>query len=344
MHGARRDNTRTPSRRRTQIARRLCALALASVCSACAAASRSPEAGRPRANEPPYPVTLTADKDRTARALNAWAALAHNGGLAADAPAPDLQPTTATPRALPAAANGALKLPLVEIKSDNKENVDEATRESLRRFITSARDLLGVSLDQISLTEIVDEGAARVARYRQKPFPYPLRGGYGRLEIRFAPDRTVLAVNSTAIPDTERLARALVLAQQQRITVTADQVAQKLTGRTFTVTARPTIQTAAANAGASHSSTSEAATNTNAPASQTPAAGETRTVAAGEPVSVRQMVVYPVARDPNALELHLAWETQVGAAGDTFVYLDAVTGEILAATHEQPPPQLRESR
>ncbi|MFN2598647.1 MAG: hypothetical protein ABR563_15855 [Pyrinomonadaceae bacterium] len=343
MHGARRDKTRTPSRRRTQIARRLCALALASALSACAAASRGPDAGRPRANEPPYPVTLTADKDRTARALNAWAALAHGGGLAADAPAPELQPITATPRALPAGATGALRLPLVEIKSGNKENQDEATRESLRRFITSARDLLGVSLDQLSLTEIASDGTARVARYRQKPFPYPLRGGYGRLEIRFAPDRTVLALSSTAIPDTERLARALVVAEQQ-LKITADQVAQKLAGRTFTVTANAISATGTANPTAATNTSQSNANAAGAPNPNPPTAGETRTVAAGETVNVRQMVVYPVARDPGTLELHLAWEAQVGAAGDTFVYLDAVTGEILAATHEQPPPQLRESR
>jgi hypothetical protein len=307
MHDSRRDNTHTPSRR-THLALYFCALALASVYSACAAASRSPDPTRPRADDPPYPVTLTSDKDRNARALNAWSALAHNNGLAPNAPAPELQPVIATPRALPSSAVGALHLPLVEIKTGSKENQDEATRESLRRFIASAGDLLGGSLNSLSLAEIASDGTARVARYRQKPFPYPLRGGYGRIEIRFAPDRTVLALSSTAIPDTERLTRALVAARAR--TMPAEQVASKLAGRTFTFTT---------NAGAT----------------------ETHTVAAGEPINPRALVVYPLARagDPDTLELRLAWEAQVGATGDLLVYLDAVTGETIAAARQTPPTQ-----
>lgn len=289
--------------RRTR--RLLCALALAWACGACAAASRSPDPTRPRADEPPYPIPLAADNDRRDRALATWATLAHDAGLAADAPAPELQPVTATLRALPPQAAGRLRLPLVEIKSAGKEtagkeNLDEATRESLRRFITSARDLLGVTLEDLSLVEIRDEGSTRLAVYEQRPFRRPLRGGYGHLEIRFAPDRTVLAISSTAIPDATRFARGFAPFRAREIP--ADQIAARLAGRAFTYTT---------------------ASGTT----------ETRTVAAGETVNVRELVVYPLARaaDPNTLELHLAWEIAVGRAGDVLAYVDSVTGEVIAA-------------
>ncbi|HEX8162503.1 MAG TPA: hypothetical protein VF538_11560 [Pyrinomonadaceae bacterium] len=302
MHGARSDNSTRPLSRASRFALALCALALAWLCGACAAAP-GPDPARPRAaDEPPYPVLLSPDAARRERALGAWAALAHDAGSdAARTPAPELEPTTATLRALPAATPAvALRLPLVEIKDGDKESADEATRESLRRFIAGARDLLGVSLDDLSLVEIGEESGARVARYRQKPFPFPLRGGYGRVEIRFAPDRTVLALSSTAIPDTERLARELAAARTRA--VSAEDVVKRLAGRSFDVT--------------------------------TPGgAAQTYTVAAGEAVEARELVVYPVARAGGAgtLELRLAWETAVGRAGEVVAYVDAVTGDVLAA-------------
>jgi hypothetical protein len=288
---------------RTHAARgvkQICALALAWLCAACAAGSRSPDPTRPRADEPPYPVPFATDNSRRERALANWATLTHDAGVTANAPAPDLQPITATLRALPANATNALRLPLVEIKNGDKGSADEALRESLRRFITGARDLLGVTLADLSLVGIRDEAGARVALYQQKPFRLPLRGDYGRVEIRFAPDRTVLALSSTAIPDSDQLSRAVFAARA--LAMPAEQVAAKLAGRTLNLT------------------TATGAT-------------ETYTIAAGETITVREWVVYPRARagDPNTLELHLAWETVVGASGDVIAYVDAVTGETIAA-------------
>ncbi|HVG28157.1 MAG TPA: hypothetical protein VM864_00405 [Pyrinomonadaceae bacterium] len=300
MHGARSDHSLRARSRATRLALALCALALALLSGACAAAP-SPDPARPRADEPPYPVLLASDKDRSERALNAWAALARDAGVAANPPAPELEPATATLRALPAAPPAVtLRLPLVEIKDGDKESADEATRESLRRFIAGARDLLGVTTEDLSLVEVRDDAGARVARYQQKPFPFPLRGGYGRVEIRFAPDRTVLALSSTALPDTERLSRALAAARARAIS--ADDVVKRLAGRAFNVTA---------GSGAS----------------------QTYTVAAGERVEARELVVYPVTRagDPDTLELRLAWETAVGLGGGVLAYVDAVTGDVLAA-------------
>lgn len=287
--------------------RLLCASALAFSALACAAA-RPPDAARPRGDESPYPVPLAADAERRAQALANWATLARESGLAPNPSAPELQPVTATVRALPPAATDALRLPLVEIsnggetKRAGQEGADEATREALRRFITSARDLLGVRLEDLSLTEVTDEAGVRVARYRQRPFPYPLRGGYGIVEIRFNADRRVMALTSTALPDVERLGRALANLRPRQIP--AEQIAQRLAGRPFSY--------------------------------QTAAGQQTHTVAAGEPVAVRQLVIYPVpiAGDTGTLGLRLTWEVAV-AGGGILVYVDAVTGEIIAATAQE---------
>jgi hypothetical protein len=311
MDGASHEDLTARRASRAHALRLLCALALAWACGACAAASRNPDTGRPRAEDPPY-VTLAEDKDRRERALGAWATLAHDAGLAVPPPAPELQPVTATLRAIPQEAVSRLRLPLVEIKGagkdsqPTKENRDEATRESLRRFITSARDLLGVSLDQLSLVEIRDDGTARVAVYQQRPFRRPLRNGYGRVEIRFAPDRTVLALSSTAIPaEAGGIGRAI--GQLRPREMTADQVAARIKGRSFTYT-------------------------------NSSGATQTYTVAANDTVSVRDLVIYPVAHagDANALDLHVAWESSVGGLSDVLVYVDAVTGEIIAATRAAP--------
>lgn len=305
MHGARSDKDSRARSRATRFALSLCALSLAWLCGACADAP-GPDPARPRAGEPPYPVLLSSDKDRRGRALNAWTTLARDAGVAANPPAPELEPVTATLRALPAPSAVVLRLPLVEIKDGDKESEGEATRESLRRFIAGARDLLGVSLADLSLVEVRDDAGARVARYQQKPFPYPLRGGYGRVEIRFALDRSVLVLSSTAIPDTERLSRALAAARTRA--VSADDAVKRLVGRAFNITT-------------------------------TNGASQTYTVAAGEPVEARELVVYPVARvgDPGTLELRLAWEAALGRGGEVLAYVDAVTGDVLAAVQSPPP-------
>ncbi len=264
---------------------------------ACAAA-RGPEATRPRANEPNYPVILAASAERREQATAAWQALAQEQGLARG-PQPQWQTVTATIRALPPGVTP--RLPQVEIASNAAESKDEAAREALRRFITSAAPLLGVTAQNLSLveTKIAPDGTT-LARYRQNPFAYPLRAEFGLLDISFTADGRISALASTALPDTERLARALT-AQTQKLT--AKDAETRLRGRAFTYP------------GMNNSTLSY-------------------TVGADEAVKARELVVYPQRRanDPAVLELHLAWELAVGR-GDTpyLVYMDAVTGDIIAA-------------
>jgi hypothetical protein len=279
----------------------LCA-SLVIMASACAA-SRDPDPSRPRANEPPYPIIIAANAERRDQALAGWAALARDNNVPNEPP-PPLQPVTATISALPA-TGAPLRLPLVEIRNEDGQlranSEEESRRESLRRFITGAGALLGVAPQNLSLVARTDEAnGTRRALYQQQPFPYPLRAGFGLLDIAFTDDRRVLSLSSTAIPDTERLSRALALVRPQQLT--ADQAVERVRGRSFTF-----------------------------PGVTTPL---TYTVAPDDPVTSRELVVYPVrvANDAGALELRVAWELAVGKGATPYlVYLDAVRGEIIAA-------------
>lgn len=289
--------------------RRALVVLLAAGSGACAAASRAPDPARPRGNEPPYPVVLAANAERREGAVAAWAALGESGRGAnstAAPVAPELQPVTATLSALP--ANATLMLPLVEPAGAGEAAAQEARRESLRRFIEAATALLGVKLSELSLIDVKEEGGGRRALYQQHPFSFPLRGGYGRLEIAFTPDRRIVSLSSTAIPDVERLGRAL---NTPRTRLTAVEAVQRIAGRVVTYDDA---------AGRSQSIT-------------LPTVGE---------LAVRELVVYPLrpaaagaTGDAAVLELHIAWEVAATAAGGgptpLLVYLDAVTGEIIAA-------------
>lgn len=273
---------------------------------ACASAARPAGAERPRGSEPPRFATLAASDERRTAALANWKAVV--GEQAAEAsPAPDLRPVTATLASLPAGLRDFPRLPLV-VAGDAQNRTEEETRESLRRFLATAAPLLGIDLKHVSLVEVSDAAAApgsRRALYRQNPFAYPLRNGYGAVEVTFTPDLRVVGLSSTAVPDAERLGRTLAAVPK---TVTAAQAAAALANRAVNYTDRAGAQ-------------------------------QTRTLAQPDPAAARQLVVFPFRRDaadPAALELHVAWEV---AADNTdaplLVYVDAATGEVLGASMER---------
>lgn len=271
-----------------------CAVLVALACGC--AASRGADPTQPRAGST-YPVALVASEERAKAARDAWARLSTDAGDTTPTQ-PELRPVTATLSALPLTDGPTLRLPSVG-GADGKAPTEEETREALRRFLAGAAPLLGVVPAELSLVGYDDAGEGlKRATYQQTPFLYPLRGGYGRVEVVFAPDRRVVRLSSTAIPDAERLRRAFAAAPQDRIT--AERAAQSLAGRTLTYT------DAQGNA-------------------------RTRTVSEQGETSVRELVVYPLQaeRDPTTLELHLAWE--IAVAGSLVVYVDAISGVQLAA-------------
>ena len=264
--------------------------------SACAA-TPPPNAAGPRPNEPPYPVLMTETAVRREAALAAWTKFMTEQGIT-NPPAPELQPVTATIRSLPTLTDKPLYLPKV---GDTSPMNEENTRESLRRFIASASPIIGAQPQQLSLVQRVDaaDGTQR-ALYEQRPFRYPLRNGYGKLEITFTPDRRVLQINSTCITEVEQLQRA---GAGTRPRWDAEKLLAQLADRTFT------YRDAAGN---SH----------------------ILTVAKGE-ATVHELIIYPLPRadDSATLEFHLAWEINVKRATGSFnIYLDAVTDELIAVS------------
>jgi hypothetical protein len=240
---------------------------------------------------------MTETMDRHDAALTAWAKFTGEQGIT-NAPAPELQPVTATIRSLPTFSGGAaLYLPKV---GDAVPMNEENTREALRRFISSASALIGAQPQQLSLVQRIDaaDGTMR-ALYQQRPFRYSFRGGYGKLEITFTPDRRVLQINSTCIPEIESLQRA---GAGIRPKADAEKVIAGLAGRNLTY--------------------QDSAGNT-----------QTIAVAKSDEVTVRELVVYPTMRagNPATLGFHLAWEIAVKRVPDSLtIYLDAVTDQIIS--------------
>ncbi|MFL6282464.1 MAG: hypothetical protein ACJ74Q_04790 [Pyrinomonadaceae bacterium] len=285
--------------------RTLSLICLATATAACAAATRPASPDRPRASDAPKFVAVGATEERRTAALAAWKAIVGEQSATAS-PAPELRPVTETISALPAGLDAPPRMPLVVI-SDEKTQTEEETRESLRRFIQTAAPLLGVDPKELSLvavTDATDATGARAARYRQNAFPYPLRNGYGEVSITFTQDLRVIALSSTAIPDAEQLRRALVPVAQNLPPFDAN----ALLNRAITYTDRAGTQ-------------------------------QTRTLTQTDAPNARQLVVYPVqsGSDPSTLELHVAWEAAAGGeAGTFYVYVDAVTGQVLGAAEGSP--------
>ena len=258
------------------------------------AAMQPPSATGPRGTDQVYPILLTEDSHRTESVAAALNRLKQQSGSASiDA---HLQPVTATILSLPARVNTSLYLPKIGVDPEMNE---EESRESLRRFIKEWQELIGADPSKLSLVERLDQpDGTKLANYEQRPFRYPIRGNYGKLEIHFAADRHVLNLTSTCIPDADRMQITL---SALSVRLKAEDAAQKLRENGVTYT----------DAKGNRSSFS------------LPAAGKT---------NPRGLVTYILAANghPNALEFHLAWEMELTNAPVKIAYVDAVNGEIVA--------------
>ena len=177
---------------------------------------------------------------------------------------------------------------------------EEETRESLRRFIREWQDLIGADPQKLSLIERVDQpDGTKTATYEHRPFRYPIRGRYGRLDIRFTNDRRVLNLSSTCIADAERIQSALAA---------------------ITIQIQPPDLITRLR---------------NAPVTYKNVAGTdvTFSIAPSSEVNVRELVTYilPSTENTDALEFHVAWEVELTGAQVKRVYIDAVNGDVIAA-------------
>ena len=261
------------------------------------AAFQPTDANGPTSNAPQYPIGLSDIGPRLEEASVAWYQLSQHYGVPGKTEA-NLDPYTATVKSLPANLPGPIYLPKVGSQTNPTE---EEMRESLRRFIVEWQRLIGAEPNQLSLVERIDEpSGVKVARYEQRPFRYPLSGGYGSIVIRFRSDWQLVGFSSNCIPNTDR------------IQATLNGLTPKLTGEQAV----------------NHIKTQ--------PITTTDASGRQQTVSlpANAAVDARQLVVYaqPSKDPPSGLEIRLAWEIEVTNGPVNRVYLDAISDEIIATS------------
>ena len=252
------------------------------------------DANGPRSNEPAYPIGLADPAARLEEASVAWYQMSQHYGIAGKTEA-NLNPYTGTLQGLPQNA-GTIVLPKVGTEAVQTE---EQTRESLRRFIAEWRPLLGAEPSQLSLVERTDEAnGIKVARYEQRPFRYPLRGGFGNVVIRFRPDRQVVSITSNCIPNADRLQPALGGLTPK---INSDEAVEHVRAQTVV----------AADANGRQ---------------------QTFNIPSSAALAVRQLVVYaqPSAEQANGLQLYLAWEIEVTNGPMKMVYLDAMSDRVIA--------------
>lgn len=253
------------------------------------AALQPPDATGPRSNAPAYPVVIAADESRHEEATLAWRKLAPRAGT--DDTSLDLQPGTSTLKQLPPGFIAVL--PKV---GDAATPTEEDFRDALRRFIVEWQPLIGAEPAQLSLIDRVDEPSGiKVARYEQRPFRYPLRGGYGELIIRFRADRQIAGLSSSCLPNTDRIQPAIASLTPA---VAAEEVATLLRNGPQTI----------------------------------PGQQQTLTFTANQNIEAKQLVVYAVTSPGAGIELHLCWEIDVTNGPIKTIYLDAVTGKPVAAS------------
>ena len=282
----------------SDIGKRLVAmLALCAVLTTAGCAAFKPtEANGPTANTPLYPMALSDVGPRLEEASVAWYQLSQRYGLTGKTEA-NLHPYTATLQSLPANLPGAIHLPKVGAQPQTEED----TRESLRRFIVEWQQLIGAQPNELSLVERTDEpSGVKVARYEQRPFRYPLRGGFGMFELRFRSDGQVVGFSSNCIPNADRLQSTLAGLTPK---VSREQAASHLKTQPVTVMDANNRQ-------------------------------QTFSLPPNAVAEARQLVVYAQpSKDPlSGLEIRLAWEVDVTNGPISKIYLDAISDEIIAAS------------
>ncbi len=285
------------------------ALALELVASSCAPLQPINPIG-PRGNEPVYPVLFVEDSTRRETAQAAVKRLNSSVGRNGKSETselnptePNLSPITATIESLPSSTRGSLYLPKIGTAAVMNE---EETRESLRRFIRDWRELIGSDPARLSLVDhLVQPDGSNLANYEQRPFRFPIRGNYGKLQIRLASDRHVLSLSSTCIPDADRVRSAL-----------------RALGASGAISARLTAEDAI-----------KKLRENDIPYSNPTAAQSTFRLPAGAQLKPRELVTHiqlSKTRD-DALEFRIAWEIELSNAPVKLVYVDSITGEIIAS-------------
>lgn len=174
------------------------------------AAPRIPESGGSQGGALPAVPMIEQSPLRLQTAENSWRLLLNEYRL--DPAAPNLDPTLGTPLSLPAAVAGRIRL-----TSRTGEIQSAEIREMLRTFISNHMTLLGgssgdrlLTLQDLSLIGLSDEGSMYRATYRQMSFPYPLADGFGDLHLTVGRDGSLLQIQSRLLPVIDYNVRAQI--------------------------------------------------------------------------------------------------------------------------------------
>jgi hypothetical protein len=262
------------------------------------AALQPPNPSGPRGTEPLYPILFTEDsqrKESIAVALNRLTQQAATSG-SSDSIDTQLQPVTATILNFTPKANSNLYLPKVGATAIMSE---EETRESLRRFIREWQELIGADPAKLSLVERVDQpDGSKLANYEQRPFRYPIRGNYGKIQIRFTTPRRVINISPTCTPHAARIQTTL---SGVSIRLKAEDALQQVRDKGLEYVDP----------------------QGNKLTFKVPVTGA---------INPRGLVVYilPSKNEADALEFRLAWEIELSDAPIKTAYLDAVSGDTIA--------------
>lgn len=241
-----------------------------------------------------YPILMTEDSERTEATAIALMRLASSNASVSEA---RLQPVTGTILSLP--PKPATPLYLAKLGA-GVVMTEEETRESLRRFIVQWQELIGSDPTKLSLVERIDQpDGSKIATYEQRPFRYPIRGGYGKLQIKFGADRRIIDITSSAIPDAERIQTAL---SALTLKLKAEDAVAQVRAKGLTYFDG----------------------NGNK---------QTVTVSASNQITAQGLTTYvlPARERADTLEFHLAWELELTNSPVKFAYVDAVTGDVIAA-------------
>lgn len=270
---------------------------LAALTTAGCAAFKPVDANGPRPEGPEYPIGLSELGTRLEEASLAWYQLSQRYGLTGKTEA-NLHPYTATLESLPANLPTPIYLPKVGSQTNPTE---EEIRESLRRFIVEWQRLIGAAPGELSLVERVDEpSGVKVARYEQRPFRYPLRGGFGSLTIRFRTNWQLVGLSSNCIPNADRIQASLANVTPK---ITGEDAVNRLKTQSLTFTDANNRQ-------------------------------QTLSLPSSAVAEAKELVVYaqPSKDPPSGLEIRLAWEISIVNGPINKVYLDAISEEIIATS------------
>ncbi len=165
--------------------------------------TESTEVKRPQARRLNYPVVVESTNAKRLRSETAWRLWLERNR--APTIAPDLDPALGVPRSLPPEL-----VQKISITEKPESLSSDGVRQALRQFIGQTIRLLagdpqerGLSLGDLSLVSLSDDGTFYRATYRQVNFAFSVAKGYGELKVTVTKQGALLQLASRLLPIVE---------------------------------------------------------------------------------------------------------------------------------------------